>query len=420
MRLWPPPYLGVSAATSLLSFIMRRAPAGEAPVIFRDLLDRHAFVRVLVYTVTLIATLYAAGLAWSAITHFGKIILIFLLAWVMAFILQPASTLLERIHVPRRAAVSLIYLALGTLAVGGIVLAIPSINRQVTLLAQELGNAFAPDSVRHMTDQAVESLRNLGLTPTDARHLVNQVTGQVPKLINGVATDAVATTTSLVGAAAELVLDVILVLILSFYIMLDGDRLAAAVVAKLPPAWMPDVQLLREHIDTIFGGFLRAQLIIAMAYGGFTWLVLALVGQPNGFIFALVAAGLMLIPFIGPFLAIAPPLLLVLLQTPAPRLAGSMIIVLGLLILAQQITMQILAPRVMSAQVGLHPLVLFAALLIGARESGAWGALFAVPVAAVLIAMLDTFFERFQQRSALYPDVQAEADMPEESASSSA
>jgi predicted PurR-regulated permease PerM len=284
------------------------------------------------------------------------------------------------------------------------------------LLAQELASALAPDSVRSMTDQAVGALRRLGLTAVDARNLVNQVTSQMPKVINSAATSAVATSTTLVGAVAEVVLDVILILILSFYIMLDGDRLAAAIVATLPPNWIPDAQLLRTHIDTIFGGYLRAQLIIAAVYGALTWLVLALVGQANGFVFALIAAVLMLIPFIGPILAIAPPLMLVLLQAPASKLVVSLIVVLGLLIVAQQITMQIIAPRVMSAQVGLHPLVLFAALLVGARESGAWGALFAVPIAAVLIAMLDTFFERFQQRSALYPDVQPAADAPDESA----
>jgi predicted PurR-regulated permease PerM len=381
-------------------------------VLHRDLIDRHAFLRVLVYTVTFIAALYAAGLVWSAVTHFGKIILIFLLAWVVAYILQPAATVLERIRVPRRLAVLLIYLALGTLAVGGIALAIPSINGQVTLLAHELSSALAPDSLRHLTDQAVETLRHLGLTPADAHRLVNQVTGQIPKLIDGFAAGAVATSTSLVGAAAEAVLDVLLVLILSFYIMLDGSRLTDAVVAKLPPAWLPDTQLLRTHVDAIFGGFLRAQLIIALAYGAFTWLVLAIVGQPNGFVFALVAAVVMLIPFIGPILAILPPLMLVVLQTPSSQLIGALAIVLIALIIAQQITMQIIAPRVMSAQVGLHPLVLFAALLVGARESGAWGALFAVPVAAVVIAMLDTLFERFQQHSALYPDV-PRAERPE-------
>jgi predicted PurR-regulated permease PerM len=374
-------------------------------VLHRDVLERHALLRVLVYAVTFIATLYAVGLVWSAVTHFGKIILIFLLAWVVAYILQPAATMLERIRVPRRLAVLLIYLALGTVAIGSVALAIPSINGQVTLLAREISSALAPTSVHELTDQAVTTLRHLGLTPTDAHNLVNQVTGQVPKLVDGLAASAVATSTSLVGAAAEAALDVLLVLILSFYIMLDGSRLTDAVSDRLPPTWLPDAQLLRAHIDTIFGGFLRAQLIIALTYGALTWLVLALVGQPNGFVFALVAAVIMLIPFIGPFLAIVPPLMLVALQTPSSQLIGSLVIVLIALIIAQQITMQIIAPRVMSAQVGLHPLVLFAALLIGARESGAWGALFAVPVAAVLIAMLDTFFERFQQRSALYPDV---------------
>ncbi len=107
-----------------------------------------------------------------------------------------------------------------------------------------------------------------------------------------------------------------------------------------------------------------------------------------------------------------PPLFLILLQSPPSSLVRDLLVVLVALIIAQQITMQIVAPRVMSAHVGLHPLLLFAALLIGARESGVWGALFAGPIAAVLVAMLDTFFERFQQSSALYPDIRPDADEP--------
>jgi predicted PurR-regulated permease PerM len=255
-------------------------------------------------------------------------------------------------------------------------------------------------------------LHRLGLSVRDATNIVGQVSSRIPTLANDLTNSAVATTTSLLGAVATLLLDVVLVMILSFYMMLDGDRLVESWIAKLPPSWLPDIRLLQRHVESIFGGFLRAQLIIAFVYGALTWLVLALVGQPNGLIFAVLAAVLMLIPFIGPFLAIVPALFLILLQSPPSSLVRDLLVVLVALIIAQQITMQIIAPRVMSAHVGLHPLLLFAALLIGARESGVWGALFAGPIAAVLVAMLDTFFERFQQSSALYPDIRPDADEP--------
>ncbi len=380
----------------------------------RDALDRHPILRLLLYLVTVIAVLYAGGMVWQVIIHFSGIILLFFLAWMITFILQPLATFVENRGLPRLAAVALVYLALMAVVVGSIVLAIPAIHTEVQLLAQELTTVLAPANLQQLANLAVTTLHRLGLTQTDARSLVDQISGKIPALTTSLTTSAVSLTTSLLGTAATLLFDAVLVMILSFYMMLDGDRLVESWIVKLPPSWIPDVRLLQRHVDTIFGGFLRAQLIIGVVYGALTWLVLVIVGQPNGLIFAVVAGLLMLIPFIGPFLAVAPPALLVIIQSSPHDLVRNLVIVLVLLGIAQQITLQVVAPRVMSAQVGLHPLLLFAALLVGAEESGVWGAVFAGPIAAVLVAMLDTFFERFQQSSALYPDIRAEVRAEDE------
>jgi predicted PurR-regulated permease PerM len=372
---------------------------------YNDLLERHTVLRVLAWLLAVIAALVAGGMIWSVIIHFGGIILLFFLAWVITFVLQPLSTFLERRGMPRLLSVSLIYFALLAASVGSIVLALPTLHSEVTLIAGEVTSTFTPSNLGHLADQAVAYLHHLGMSTKDAQNLVNQISGRIPEFTGNLANSLVATSTSLLGTAATLLFDTLLVLILSFYMMLDGDRLMESWVQKLPPSWLPDVRLLQRHIDVIFGGFLRAQLIIALVYGAFTWLVLAGLGQPNGLIFALLAAFLMLIPFIGPFLAVVPPVVAVLLQSPPDVLVRNIVIALIALFVAQQITMQGVAPRVMSAQVGLHPLLLFAALLVGAEEGGVWGAVFAGPVAAVIVAMLDTFFERFQRASGLYPDV---------------
>jgi predicted PurR-regulated permease PerM len=197
----------------------------------------------------------------------------------------------------------------------------------------------------------------------------------------------------------------VLIFMLSFYMVLDGDRLMESFIKRLPPAWHPDVRLLQKQVETSFGGFLRAQVIIALVYGVLTWLLLVLLGQPNGLLIAVLSGLIMLLPFVGPFLAVAPPAILVLLQSPSNDLLRNVIILMAGLIIAQQVTMKLVAPMVMSANVGLHPLLMFAALLIGAQEAGVWGALFAAPVAAVLFTMVDVFFERFQRSSTLYPEI---------------
>jgi predicted PurR-regulated permease PerM len=376
----------------------------------RDLIQRHRVLRVLLYLVTIVVVLYAAGLIWSIIVHFGDIILLFFLAWVVAFILKPLASFLERRRMPHVMAVVLIYLSLLAVTCGSIVLAVPIINSQVAHVAGELTATFAPGSLSNLTNQAALSLQRLGLSRTDAHALVGQIASRVPQLTSDLANQAVATTTALLGAVLSLLFDTVVVTVLSFYIMLDGERLAEALADKLPPAWEPDFRLLQRQIDAMFGGFLRAQLIIGLVYGALTWVVLFFLGQPDGLLFAVVAGLLMLIPFIGPFLAIVPPVTLVLLQTPTNQVVWKLVLVVAVLIIAQQITMQIVAPRVMSAHVGLHPLLLFAALLIGAKESGVWGAFFAGPVAAVIVAMLDVFFQRFQRASKLYPDIGAERE----------
>lgn len=370
-----------------------------------DLLDRHRVLRLLLYLITLVVALYAAGLIWALITRFGGIILLFFLAWVVSFTLQPLSAFLQRWRLPRIVAVTLIYVSLLTVVSGGIILAIPVIHDQVGHVAAELTVALAPANLQSLADQTAAYLHTLGLSVKDSRALVTQVSGQIPGWISTLTNQAVVTTGQSVGAVMEILFDAVIVMILSFYMMLDGDRLLEDWVQRLPPTWMPDIRLLQRNIDVIFGGFLRAQLIIAIVYCALNWAILLWLGQRNGLVFALLAGLLMLIPFLGPFLAVVPPVLLVMLQTDTHDLVIKLMILGVTLFIAQQITMQIIAPRVMSAHVGLHPLLLFAALLVGAQEGGIWGAVFAGPIAAVVIVMCDVFFQRFQASSRLYPDV---------------
>src|SRR5215467_2067679 len=152
--------------------------------------------------------------------------------------------------------------------------------------------------------------------------------------------------------------------------MLDGDRLVESLVVRLPPAWIPEVRLFQRYVERIFGGFFRAQMTVGAIYGVLTWLVLALLGQANGFLVALLAGAIMLLPFIGPFLAIVPPVLLVLLQSPPNDLLRNLIVIVVMSIIAQQVVFQLIAPRVFGSQMGVHPLLLFAGLLVGAKVGG--------------------------------------------------
>jgi predicted PurR-regulated permease PerM len=366
------------------------------------MLERHRVLRILLGLVTVLVAMWVLGIVWSVLASVADILLLFFLAWVITFILAPVSNFLISRKFPRVLAVSLVYIALLVVISGAIVLMVPAIQSQVTQLADEIKSDLSAERLATLNQSAIDVLLRFGFTAKDAQHIVSQISQQVPGWAGSLANDAVNFATTLVTSIMTLLFDAALVVIISFYMMLDGERLVKSIVAKLPPRWEPDFRMFRRQVNETFGGFFRAQIIIALIYGLFTWLVLLVLGQPNGFLASVLAGLIMMIPFIGSFGAFVPPLLLVLLQTPNDELIGKVLVLVLLLIVAQQIALQLIAPRVFGKTLGINPLILFAALLLGAKWGGVWGAFFAGPIVAVFATVGETFYDRFTGKLPLF------------------
>ena len=373
-------------------------------MIFPDLMARYRVLRVLVTLATVVLAIYTAQLIWMSLVTFGDVILLFFLAWLIAFVLNPLAVYLHHRGMPRALAVSLIYIALAITLTGLIVLTVPVMVDEIRRLAGELATTVTSENLSRFAANTTVALERMGISSRDAQRIVPQVSQQIPTYAGELTRNALDVGASAIASVLTLLFDAFLVSIISFYIMLDGGRIAAGIMRRLPPAWKPDAELFQGYVSRMFGGFLRAQLTLSLIYGALTWVLLALLGQANGLLVALVCGLVVIFPFIGPFVAIAPPVALVLLQTdPASAPLKLALLVCGLII-AQQITFQMIAPRLMSSHMGISPLVLIAALLFGAREGGVWGAFFAGPVVGVAYAMFEVFYQRFRRSSSLFPD----------------
>jgi len=111
-------------------------------------------------------------------------------------------------------------------------------------------------------------------------------------------------------------------------------------------------------------------------------------------VLAVFAGVMMLIPFIGTFLAVIPPLVV---AGVAPN-TGSVLWLAVALFIWQQVTLNVLAPRILSDSVGMHPLLVFLGVLMGAKLAGPWGAIFGVPVLGVTLTIAEVLYRRFMQR----------------------
>ena len=170
---------------------------------------------------------------------------------------------------------------------------------------------------------------------------------------------------------------------------LDGPRLAARLIELLPASWRDDTLQFYAIVNNTFGGFLRAQLIQGLIYGLATAIVMTAMGLDYVALCSVISAIIVLVPIIGGFLGIIPPLLIVLVQSP-----DQFFLMLIILAIVQQVLFNMIMPRLMGRIVGLHPLLVFAAILVGAAVAGGWGILFGIPIAGVVASVLQFIYGR--------------------------
>lgn len=322
---------------------------------------------------------YLAGVFISIIFLLFDVLLLFLLAWMLAYILNPlVRGIMFDLRLSRGLAVFVVYFGLlGVLVVLGLVI-VPAAVVQVEQLA-----GVVPDLVKPIPGllQGWERLiRDLGI-PAEVSALVDPATiGQRLGASGEVVTRSILAV--LQGIATGLT-SLLLVLVLSYFISADWDRLNAAINLVVPAGVRKEVGFFFATVDRTVGGFLRVTAAQMVILGVGTGLVAWLSGIGYALPLGLLNGLSVLVPLIGPLVAMVPVVALAGLTGSWLKAAA-----VGAVLLALQfVIFNIVGPRIMGSSLGLHPLLVFFALLAGIKVAGLWGALFGIPVAGILYSM---------------------------------
>ncbi|MEP6680082.1 MAG: AI-2E family transporter [Chloroflexota bacterium] len=300
---------------------------------------------------------------------FTQIGLVIFLAWLLAFVLSPLVDLAgRRLHVGRGAAAAIVYA--GALLVGGSVLIY-----SLTVSAAQVGQLADTFPQTRLTIQATlrgwQNGLSLGPFAPDLVQLFADVERTVTDAGTSMLTKAPGVTLSVVGA-------LLLVIILSLYMVADADRIMAKFNRVIPTRYEEHMEIFERTVGRAFGGFLRAQVILAAIQAALTLAVAVIAGLPFAFLVVAASALAMLIPFFGPPLALLPPIVATAVYAP-----GWLLVVAPLLLISQTVIVNYLQPRLMREALGMHPLLVLVGLLVGAQVAGVWGALFGIPILAV-------------------------------------
>ena len=324
------------------------------------------------------ATLLLAELA-AVFVVFSSIVLILFLAWLLAFVMSPFVRGLGSMGLPRGVAATVAYLvalvALGALIFG----LVTAITEQVGELTQNFPQtALRIQGTLGSWQQSLD-LGRFGINLVDLFH-------QLQSSLTSIAGPVLAQAQAIAGATLGAIGSFVLVLILSLYMVMDAERMLSRVNRVIPNRYNDELEIFERTVARAFGGFLRAQLVLMIGQAILVVLIWTIFGLPYVFLVATLSALLMFIPFFGPPLALAPPILAAWVYGQAWFILISLI-----LVATQTVAVNWLQPRLMRGALGMHPILVLVALLVGAQVAGVWGALFGIPV----IAVLNVFFNYF-------------------------
>lgn len=309
--------------------------------------------------------------------YFREILVAVIIASLLAFLLGYPVGWLRQLGVKQGIASVIVLLGAGVVFLTLGITILPLVFEQAQQLATKLPEWF--DSGKGQLLMLDSRFENWGL-PFNLDGIISQINDRLKMRFEAIAGEALNLTFGVAVFTANKLLDVVLAIVLTFYLLQHGDDVWEGIVSWLPSKIQ---QLFSETLRLSFRNYFLGQFIVATLMGTALTFIYLFIQVPFGLLFGITIGLAALIPFGGTVSIIVVTLLVGL------RDISIAIKVLIASALVQQLVENVLAPRVLGSFTGLNPFWVFIALLSGARVGGLLGVIVAVPVAVVIKEALE-------------------------------
>jgi predicted PurR-regulated permease PerM len=298
------------------------------------------------------------------------VLMLCLFGLVLSLIVQPlVEGLQHHAGLPRGPAILAVLISLLLVLMAALYLLAGPLVGEASSLSRELPGLLQRGQTAYLRLQEALGLQSLGVDP---RSLVGLGAGTVashilPLLVGGLQT------------TLKTAVDVVVVMVVAFWLLKDGARMREEILRWLPAGVREHVSFGFEAVAAVLGGYVRAQLLIAVAIGAMAGLGSFLLGVPFPILVGLAAGIFELVPIVGPFAGGAVGAALALTRSPLLA-AATVVLFLGIHVLEGYI----LAPRLQAQFTRIPTLFAFLAVFAGVEAGGFVGALFAVPATSLV------------------------------------
>lgn len=313
----------------------------------------------------------------------GSVLITVLFSALIAYALLPLTNVIlpvmpwqeSRPELSRGIAVGLIFVVAASIFAGFMALVIPPTIEQSQEFIEELPTLF--NSARATIEGWIGEYRDL--IPEDVRVQIEQNAADMGAIVVNATWQALPRTFSLVSGTFSLIIGLATTPMLIFYLVKDSHEIGSGLLKPFPQAVRPYLLAIAKIVERTLGGYLRGQLILALAIGIAVTVGLVALGVPYAFLLGVVAGLTALIPIVGAFIGAAVAILVVLAVAPEKLLW------VGLLYLGVQLVENtLLAPRIQADALNLHPIAVIFVIILGGHFFGIWGIIFGPPLVSMI------------------------------------
>lgn len=300
----------------------------------------------------------------------------FVVAFFLAYILNPIVVFVEKKGFSRLHAISLVYVmaSIGMIAI--IMQLIPVITKELENFARDLPNMML--KVEKLA-QELQWHYQTSVLPSSVRTAIDSALLMFYEEIQNFAS-------SIIQRLINMLLDFIWILfspILAFYILYDWNKIKEEIVDFVPLNWRPRLKLLAKDIDRVLIGVVCGQLYIAIIVAFLLSIVLYVMNIKYALLIGILAGILDFIPYFGALIGAIPAILIAFTES---TLLGIKVILLFLII--HQLEGNIIQPKILGNNIGLHPLAVIFFVFVGGELGGVAGMIFGAPIAAIIKIIL--------------------------------
>jgi predicted PurR-regulated permease PerM len=330
------------------------------------------WVKALLVPLTILSWLALLIVTTWLLSHVAKALLTLVLAALLAFAANPIVNWLER-RMPRVLAVSITFVGGALVMIGLLTVVVVAAVGQVQQLVHNLPSYSA--RAQGLQPRLLNLLEHFGISSSQLNTLRENLVGYVQTIGTRAASGAF----DLAAGLANLIIEMVLILILGIYLTANSGRITQWLREQAPAGQKGRAEMTISIVNRVVGGYIRGTLVMALFIGTLVGLGMQIIGVPYAALLGVLAFFMEFIPVIGVFISGAACAAVAVTQSPVLAL-----VVLGYFVVVHIIEGDVVGPRVMGKAIGVHPAVSLLALVAGGEVLGLWGALFGAPIAGLI------------------------------------